>query len=65
MVQISPKQFSLRIVKILHARSDGPFKILNMMNYIIYVINHPRDYRISCTFNVNDLVITMVLIVAR
>jgi len=56
MVQIYPKQFSSRTVKILHARSAEPFKIFNKINYNTYVINLPREYSISCTFNVNDLV---------
>jgi len=40
----------------LHVRSVGPFKILNKLNCNTYVINLFRDYDISCTFNVNDLV---------
>ena len=40
----------------LDVRSAGPFKILNKLNCNTYVIDLPRDYDISCTFNVNDLV---------
>jgi len=40
----------------LHVRNVGPFKILNKLNYNTYVKDLPRDYSISCTFNVNDLV---------
>ena len=55
MVQIYPKQFSSGTVKMLHVYSAGPFKILNKLNCNTYVIDLPRDYDISCTFNVNDL----------
>jgi len=56
MVQIYPKQFPSGTVKMLHVRGAGPFKILNKMNCNTYVIGLPKDYGISCTFNVNDLV---------
>ena len=44
------------LIKMLHVRSAGPFKILNKLNCNTYIIDLPRDYGISCTFNVNDLV---------
>jgi len=47
---------SLGTVKMLHVRSVGPFKILNKLNFNTYVINLSKDYGISCTFNVNNLV---------
>ena len=56
MVRIYLKQFSSGAVKMLHVRSAGPFKILNKLNCNTYVINLPRDYHISYTFNVNNLV---------
>jgi len=56
MVQIYPKLFSLGTVKMLHVRSAGPFKILNKLNCNTYAIDLLRDYGISCTFNINDLV---------
>ena len=65
MVRIYPKQFSLRTVKMLHIRNVGPFKILKKLNNNTYVIDLPKDYDISCTFNVTDLVVTRVLVVAH
>ena len=56
IVRICPKQFPSGTVKILHARSAGPLKILNKLNCNTYIIVLLRDYGISCTFNVNDLV---------
>jgi len=56
MVRIYPKQFPSGTVKILHVHSAGPFKILNKLNCNTYVIDLHRDYSISYTFNVNDLV---------
>ena len=56
MVRIYPKQFPSGTVKMLHVRSAGTFKILNKLNYNTYVIDLPRDYDISCAFNVNELV---------
>jgi len=56
MVRIYPKQFPFGTVKMLHVRSAGPFKILNKLNCNTYVIDLPRYYGISYTFNVNDLV---------
>jgi len=49
------KQFPSGTVKMLHACSVGPFKILNKLNYSTYIIDLSRYYGISCTFNVNDL----------
>jgi len=56
MVQIYPKRISSGTIKMLHARSTGPCKILNKLNYKTYVIDLLRDYDISYTFNINDLV---------
>jgi len=51
MIRIYPKE----TVKMLHVRNVGPFKILNKLNCNTYIINLLRDYDISCTFTVNDL----------
>ena len=56
MVQIYPKQFPSGTVQMLHVRSAGPFKILNKLNCNTYLIDLPKDYDISCTININDLV---------
>ena len=56
MVQIYLKQFPSGTIKMLHVRNAGPFKILNKLNCNTYVIGLLRDYGISCTFNINDLV---------
>ena len=56
MIQFYPKQFPSKIIKLLHVRSVGSFKILNKQNCNTYVIDLPRDYDISSTFNVNNLV---------
>jgi len=56
MVRIYLKQFPSGTVKILHVRSAESFKILNKLNCNTYIINLPRYYGISCTFNIKDLV---------
>ena len=56
MVQIYPKRSSLGAVKMLHVRSAEPFKNLNKLNSNTFVTDLPRNYDISCTFSVNDLV---------
>ena len=56
MVQISPKWFPSGTAKLLHGRSNELFRILNKLNCNAYVIDLPKDYIISCIFNVNDLV---------
>ena len=50
MVRIRPKWFPTGTV------SAGVFKILKKLNYNAYVINLPEDFKISFTFNVENLV---------
>ena len=55
MVRIRPEQFPPATFKKLHARSAGPFQILKKLNDNAYVIDLPKIFDISSTFNV-DLV---------
>jgi len=57
MVRMRRKQFTPGTVKKLHARSARPFKILKKINSNAYVVDLPPDFGISCTFNVEDLVL--------
>jgi len=44
------------IVKKLHARRAGPFKIIKRVRPNAYVLELPPDLGISSTFNISDLV---------
>ena len=37
------------------ARVDGPFEVLAKINDTTGTIDLPREYRVSCIFNVTDL----------
>ena len=39
----------------LHPRGDGPFQVLERVNYNAYKLDLPGEYNISATFNVFDL----------
>jgi len=56
IVQIRPKRFLPGTVKKLHARNARHFKILNKLNDNTYVIDLSKDFGISYTFNVENLV---------
>ena len=51
------KDFTFNIDdKQLHVCNARPFKILNKLNDDAYVIDFSKDFRISPTFNIKDLV---------
>jgi len=56
MVQIRPKRYPPGIIKKLHARSAGSFKILRKINYNAYVVDFSPDFGISPSFNIKDLI---------
>ena len=56
MVWILHEWFYLGAVKKLHARSAGPFQIMKKLNDNAYVIDLSKNFGISSTFNVEDLV---------
>jgi len=56
MVRICPKRFPPETVKKLHARNARRFKVLNKLNNNTYVIDLSKDFGITYTFNVKDLV---------
>ena len=55
MVWIRPKRFPLGIVKKLHARCVGLFKILTKLNDNVYDIDLPEDFKINHVSNIEDL----------
>ena len=56
MIWICPKQFPPKLLNKLHTRSAGPFKILNKLNDNTYIIDLPKDFGITYTFNIENLV---------
>ena len=57
MVRMRPERLPLGTMKKLHARSTVPFQILKRINSNAYVVDLLSDFGISCTFNVEDLVL--------
>lgn len=55
MVRIRPERYPRGVVKKLHARNAGPFKILQKINANAYVLDLPAGMDIHPTFNVADL----------
>jgi len=56
MIQIRPEWFPSGASRKLHARSAGPFKVLQRVGPNAYVLDLPHDFGISSTFNIEDLV---------
>ena len=55
MIRIRLERFPSGTVTKLHARSVGPFQILKKLNDNAYVIDLLKDFDISSTFNVENL----------
>ena len=56
MVKIRPERFPQGSNRKLQASSTGPFKIHSKIGANAYILEIPSDWRISSTFNVEDLV---------
>jgi len=56
MIWIRPNRFSSGANRKLHARSAGPFKVLQRVGPNAYVLDLPHDFGISSIFNIEDLV---------
>ena len=56
MIRIRPERFPSGANRKLHARSAGPFKVLQRVGPNAYVLDLPHDFGISSTFNIEDLV---------
>jgi hypothetical protein len=56
MIWIRPKQYPLITNRQLHPCVARPFKALQWVGSNVYVIDLPFGFRISSTFNIEDLV---------
>jgi len=56
MIWIRPELFSSGANRKLHARSAGPFKVLQRVGPNACVLDLPHDFGINSTFNIDDLV---------
>jgi len=56
MIQNRHEQFLSGTNRKLHARSAGPFKVLQRVGPNAYVLDLPLDFGINFTFNIADLV---------
>jgi hypothetical protein len=56
MIRNRHKQFPLGTNQKLHARSAGPFKVLQGVGPNACVLDLPLDFSINFTFNIADLV---------
>ena len=55
MIRLRPERFPPRILKKLHARGAGPFKVVKRVGSNAYVLELPPELGISSTFNILDL----------
>ena len=56
MIRLKPERFPPGILKKLHARGAGPFKIIKKVGSNAYVLELPPELGISSIFNISDLV---------
>nr|GEV17080.1 putative RNA-directed DNA polymerase [Tanacetum cinerariifolium] len=54
-IRLGKERFAAGKFGKLHARADGPFRVLQRINDNAYKIELPGDYNVSATFNVADL----------
>ena len=54
-VHMRKERFPSRRQSKLDPRGDGPFQVLERINYNAYKIELPGEYNVSTTFNVSDL----------
>jgi len=57
VIRIRPERFPSGTNRKLHARSAGPFKVLQRVGPNAYVLDFPHDFSINSTFNIDDLVV--------
>ena len=54
-IHLRKNRFTSKRKSKLQEKGDGPFKVLEHINYNAYKIELPLDYGVSNTFNVTDL----------
>jgi len=54
-IHLGKERFPSKRKNKLIPRVDGPFEVLERINYNDYKVDLPRDYGVSTTFNVDDL----------
>ena len=54
-IHLRKNRFASKRKSKLQERGDGPFQVLECINYNAYNIDLPQDYGVSNTFNVTDL----------
>ena len=56
MIRLRPERFPSGIMKKLHARSAGPYKVVKRVGSNAYMLYLPSNLGISSTFNISDLI---------